>query len=202
MRSNSVDDNNAPLAQVAKERVRTMLLQGQKIQAIKYLCDEYQLSLKEAMHLVDVVARESRVASPFSFRSGRIVLFVFGGLGTFFLLIATYAWWLDYRITHDSIVVTGEVIDLDYSGGSGAAPVVAYTWKGKLKTCFGSTYSNPPAVEIGEQVEVLVNRNRPEEVVVNLITERFIFMGVFGFLGLVFGAIGFVGMFFMRPLRL
>jgi hypothetical protein len=47
---------------------------------------------------------------------------------------------------------------------------------------------------IGETVEMLVNVNDPYEVVINQVTERYLFAIVFGFIGSVFVLISGVGL--------
>ncbi|MEQ1586710.1 MAG: DUF3592 domain-containing protein [Cyclobacteriaceae bacterium] len=188
-----------PLTAVAREKVKSLVRAGKQLQAIKYLRDEYQLSLVQAKELVDVASNESGVQSAVSFmNSGVIAYYIFGGIGTLFLVLAAYFYWQDYTITHDSIIVSGKVIELQFGSAdreSGALPVVSYQWKGQPKLYYGSIYSNPPAVEVGEKVDLIVSRNNPDQVTLNIFSERYLFMIVFGFLGLIFALIGYLGLF-------
>jgi ribosomal protein L7/L12 len=197
------EQNNpaTPLTSVAKERVKSMVRKGQTLDAIKYLRDEFQLSLVQAKQLTDLAAEETGTytTAPFRFNSSFLVFYIFAFVGTIFLLVSTYLWWRDYQITHDSITVTGRVIDLQYGSAdhnSGAIPVISYTWKGKRTTVYGSTSSNPPAVEIGEPVEIIINRTDPGKVVINLLSERYFLIIIFGIMGFIFGAIGYIGSFY------
>jgi len=187
------------LTTVAKEKVKSLVQKGKYIQAIKYLKDEYQLSLEQAKELIDLASHEVGVSSGFSVRGPALAMYSFAFLGTVFFIIAAYFYWKDYQITHDSITVTGSVIELQYDNSdhsSGAIPVVQYTWKGMTKIHYGSTSSNPPAVEVGEKVEVIISRTEPDKVVLDLISERYLLVFIFGILGLVFGAIGYVGILY------
>jgi ribosomal protein L7/L12 len=188
-----------PLTQVAKEKVKSLVRRGQQIQAIKYLREEYQLTLAQAKQLTDLASEESGMATPFRFNSASLAFYIFAFVGTVFLVVTFYFLWRDYQITNDSITVIGRVIDLQYGNvdhNSGAIPVIEYVWKGKKKVVNGSTSSNPPAVEMGEKVEVIINRSDPDEVVINLISERYFLMIIFGIMGSIFGAIGYIGMFY------
>ena len=190
---------SAPLTNVAKERVKSMVRKGQTIQAIKYLRDEFQLTLTQAKQLTDLAAEEPGTSAPLRFNSALLAFYIFALVGTLFFSVACYFLWRDYQITHDSITVTGRVIDLQFGSAdhnSGAIPVIEYTWKGKTNIIYGSTSSNPPAVDIGEKVEVIINRDDPSKVVLNLISERYFLILIFGIMASIFSAIGYIGVFY------
>jgi ribosomal protein L7/L12 len=177
-----------------RARAEYLLQSNNKIQAVKLLMDEYQISLKQAKELVDAAAGRSNFSllkNPIG-----IVLFVFAGLGSLFLALSLYWLWQDYSFTQKAVTVLGIVVDLNYDSDdreSGAAPVVEFSWHGQKQIFYGSTYSNPPAVEIGEEIEVFVDPDNPKQAVLNMISERYILIFVFGFLGFVFCMIGFIG---------
>jgi ribosomal protein L7/L12 len=181
-----------------RARVEDLLRSNNKIQAIKMVMDEYKISLKQAKDLVDAADTRSGFSLPKS-TTGIVFLF-FAGLGTLFLTLSCYWLWRDYQFTSDAVSTTGKVIDLHYGmdGDSGAAPVIEYYWKGTEMFYQGSVYSNPPAVEIGEHVELFINPDNPSDVVINLISERYILIFVFGFIGFVFSMIGYLGVWMGR----
>jgi ribosomal protein L7/L12 len=184
---------------IAKEKVKSMVQKGESIQAIKYLKEEFQLSLQQAKELVDLASHEVGVSQSFSVRGTAIPMYLFALSGTVFFAVALHFFWKDYLITHDSITVTGLVIELQYDHSdqsSAAIPVVQYTWKGMTKVHYGSTYSSPPVVEVGEKVKVIISRTEPDKVVLDLISERYLLIFIFGILGFVFGAIGYIGIFY------
>lgn len=128
-------------------------------------------------------------------------MYAFTILATAFLFVVGFYYWKDFQIAHDSIIVTGRVTQLLYGSGdhgSGAAPVVAYQYKGKEKLYVGSIYSNPPSVEVGEKVEMIISRQNPDKDILNQISERYFLIMVFGILGLVFGAIGYTGVYLTK----
>lgn len=189
-----------PLTAVAKKKVKSLIHKGKYTEAIKYLRDEYQLSLEQSKQLIDLVASELETSVPrMKIKSTTLAMYILALLGTIFWVIALYFLWKDYHITHDSVTVTGTVIELQYDQadhGSGAIPVVEYSWKGNKKIHYGTTYSNPPAVDIGEEVEVIISRKDPSLSILNLLSERYFLIFIFGILGLVFNAIGYVGLFY------
>jgi len=187
------------LTTIAKEKVKSLVQNGKYIQAIKYLKEEFRLSLEHAKELIDLASREAGASPGFSMKGTALGMYMFALFGSLFFIVATYFYWKDYQITHDSITVTGSVIELQYDNSdhsSGAIPVVEYTWKGKTKVHHGSTYSNPPAVEVGEKVEVIIWRTDPDKVILDLISERYLLIFIFGILAFVFGAIGYAGIFY------
>jgi hypothetical protein len=184
---------------VARERVKSLVRKGQTLQAIKYLRDEYQLTLAQAKQLTDLAAEEPGMTTTFRFNSASLAFYIFALVGTIFLSVSCFFFWRDYQITHDSVTVTGRVIDLQFGSvdhNSGAIPVIEYTWKGKKNVVYGSTSSNPPAVDKGEKVEVIINRSNPEQVVINLVSERYFLILIFGIMGIIFSAIGYIGVFY------
>lgn len=181
-----------------RARVEDLLLSNNKIQAVKMVMHEYQISLKQAKELVDSVAPHQGFTFP---KAGpRLVFLLLAAIGTLFTVLSIYWLWKDYTFTNNATTVTGTVVDLNYGmgSGSGAAPVVAFQWQGKEMIFEGSTYSNPPAVEIGEQVELFVNPDNPKDVVINMISERYILIFVFGFIGFVLSLIGYLRVFLNR----
>lgn len=181
-----------------RARVEDLLRSNNKIQAVKIVMDEYRISLKQAKELVDAVAPSQGFTFP---KAGPgLVFLLLAGIGTLFTVLSVYWLWADYTFTSKATIVTGTVVELHYGmgGGNGAAPVVAYQWQGKEMTFEGSTYSNPPAVEVGEQVELFVNPDNPKDVLINMISERYILIFIFGFMGFVFSLIGYLGLWFGR----
>lgn len=195
----TLPQTKSPLTAVAHEKVKSLVRAGKQLQATKYLRDEYQLSLVQAKELVDTAMNEAGVKPAYTFMNqGVIAYYIFAGIGTIFLIVAMYLYWHDYTITHDSVIVSGKVVELQYGSAdheSGAIPVVSYQWKGQPKLYHGSIYSNPPAVEVGEKVDLIVSRNNPDQVTLNIFSERYLFMIVFGFLGLIFALIGYLALF-------
>lgn len=181
-----------------KNKVNGFLHQGKKIEAIKFVRETLNISLLEAKDVVELAEKElktsglyhppvaSRISSPV------LIFSVFAFIGITFLTVAAGLYWKDYRNTKNSISTPGVVTKLNYQG-SGTAPVVEYVWQGEKRIYSGDVFSSPPSFEIGETVEMLVNADNPYVVVINQVTERYLLVIVFGFIGLVFAFIGGLG---------
>ncbi|GIL21682.1 MAG: hypothetical protein BroJett042_01950 [Bacteroidota bacterium] len=179
-----------------RARVEDLLRSKNKIQAIKLVMDEYQVSLKQANDLVDAMdpSRSPVLKDPIKY-----VLLLFVGLGILFAALSVYWLWADYQFTSNATPGTGTVVDFYYNKrGGGAAPIIEYTWNGSLLTYQGETYSNPPSVAIGEQVELFINPDNPKEVVINLVFERYILVITFGFMGFIFSLVGYLGLWMKK----
>jgi ribosomal protein L7/L12 len=181
------------------QKVKWLLQKGDYLEAIKYVREEKTLSLKESKQYIDRFSRETGITIPSSssWKSGSIGMLIFLGIGTVFLIISIYLGLRDYRFYQNSIKVEGQIVALHYASesdtSSGAVPVVEYAWQGKTLRVYGDTYSNPPAVEIGETIEVLISQQDNSQVKLNIISERYFLIIVLGIMGIVFFAIGFVG---------
>lgn len=88
--------------------------------------------------------------------------------------------------------VEGTVIRNQFKDGI-ARPIISYSYDGKELTHADNTYTNPPAFDRGEKVELFVNPNNPEDVYVNSFVGRFLAMTIVGGLGIVF--LGFLALF-------
>lgn len=181
---------------LAKEKVKAMLQNGQKLKAVSYLVKEFSLPLKEAKELVDSFGKEARGNASFFLQGKSALFYVFACLGILFITIAAYIWWLDYSVTHNGTKVTGEVIELSYEYNNtenGAIPIISYQWESTLRTYQGNVYSNPPSYEVGEQVDLIISADNPNKVVLDSIVERFLLALIFGFLGCVICLIAYFG---------
>jgi hypothetical protein len=122
----------------------------------------------------------------------RIFYYAFGGVGVLLLTIAAIIFYFNQKALNQYTKVEGVVIRNQYNG-SMARPIIDYTWEGKPFTYAGNTYTNPPAFERGEKVELYVNPNDPEEVWINSFVERWLAMTIVGSIGLFF--LGFLWLF-------
>lgn len=183
------------------QKVKWLLQHDKYLEAINHVRTEKKLSLKAAKEYVDRFSAETGIRIPASTRwnwnSSSMGMFIFLLVGSIFLITSLSLAWRDYEFYRNSTKANGKVISLQYATGtdpeSGAVPIVEYTWRGQKQQVAGDTYSNPPAVEIGEHIEVLISQQDSRQVKLNIISERYFLIFIFGILGTVFFAIGFVG---------
>lgn len=122
----------------------------------------------------------------------RVFYLAFGGVSFVLLTIAAILFYFDQRAANQYTRVEGTVIMNQYKGRM-ARPVISYSWEGKKLTYAGNTYTNPPAFERGEKVELFVNPHDSSDVWVNSFVGRFLAMTIVGGLGLLF--LGFLTAF-------
>jgi ribosomal protein L7/L12 len=188
------------IAQVSASRIPAnlraevfRLLQAKKkIDAIKLVKKELNTGLKEAAELVEEVEKE---INP-NYRSVKVntgcigggfklVGIFFGLIGFLLIAVAGIIYYFQSETIENSDRVTGVVIGFETSG-NGTAPVIAYSQNGQQKQYSSSTYSSPPAYELNEEVPLFVNRDNPDDVVVDTFSDRWLLIVVFGGIGAVF----------------
>ena len=128
----------------------------------------------------------------------RVVGVVFGTLGALFLLVVALLYWNDRKTTTSSDRVTGTVINLDYNNSGSAVPVIEYRYHGKKKILIGSVWSSPPAFNVDEKVDFLVNNDDPTNVTIDSFIERHFLISLFGLFAVVFGGIGYGLLIFLK----
>lgn len=90
--------------------------------------------------------------------SSKMIVYIFGGIGSLFLFLGIYFFVNAYRFTHSSETkeTVGKVEDLVVVGKGTYAPVVTFTKADGTELRFTSnSSSNPPAYDVGESVTVL-----------------------------------------------
>lgn len=181
-----------------KEELKKLIRSGNRIEAVKYARETFNVSLQNAVRLVNSVDQELNPGKKINLNSfsqdGRItkiVSYVFGGLGALFLGISILLFYFDQRAINTYIKTSGIVVanrvDMDSdSEGYAYAPEVAFQWEGTEKIYQSSTYTNPPSIEVGASVNLYVNPNDPSDVIIDSFGQRFVAILVFGGLGAAF----------------
>ncbi len=122
----------------------------------------------------------------------RVFYLAFGGISFLLLTIASVLFYFDQRAANLYTRIEGTVIRNQFNGGM-ARPVISYSWEGKDLTYVSNTYTNPPAFERGEPVELFVNPSDPTDVWINSFIDRYLAMVIVGGIGIVF--LGFLTLF-------
>jgi len=177
--------------------VQQLLQSGNKIEAIKFVQGKFKLGLKESMTQVEIIQQEIDPTFRPSKRNGcavglfRVFGFLFAFVGIVLLGFAAIVYGLDASIVKDENKTEGVVIEL--TGDDTMAPIIAYNWKGQSLTYKSTLYSNPPDFVLHERVALYVNPEKPEEVIVDTFSERWLGIvilavigGVFTFLSIIF----------------
>lgn len=98
-----------------------------------------------------------------------------------FCLWGAYAGYISWKLEQEGVTTTGTVTELEASDSSEGgccvySPVIEFTANnGQTYTFEGDTASDPPAYDVGEQVDVLYDPNDPDTAQINKWTERWLF---------------------------
>lgn len=90
----------------------------------------------------------------------------------------------------------GTVLRMVHTMRNMQAPVVAFTGPNGPVEFQSSVGSSPPAFRVGEVVTVLFDPARPTEAQLDSFMDKWLVPGVFGFIGVTFGFVGFVFLLF------
>lgn len=179
-----------------KQEVRQLLIEGRKIEAIKYVRQQFNLDLQQSKTLVghveaDIEPSEFKQASrPMPARAlkggcvGKVIAGFFGFIGVFLLGIALLIYYIDALQIDRSELVIGKVIS------NPSQPTIEYEYQGEVYQYYSTVQSNPPSYEMGEEVEVYVDTDDPDNVIINTISERWIAIIILGIIGTVFSGVG------------
>lgn len=176
-----------------KTEVKRLIAQGKKIEAIKYLRQEFNIDLKSAKTLADHIEDD---LNPLEYSTTSINIKVirakasnlfgkiFLGIGFILLAVTMLLIFLDYDHEKTSIRTIGVVIN------NPSQPTFEYEFDGNKFYYYSTTSSNPPSYQLGEEVELLVDPSDPSNVIVNTITDRWLGIIVIAFIGSIFTIIG------------
>jgi ribosomal protein L7/L12 len=177
-----------------KEEVKTLLIAGKKIEAVKLVRVQFRKGLKEALDMVEVVQKEIDPSLlPASSRSGcagnlfKIVAAIFGFVTFILLGIAALIYYMDQDEISKSDRIQATVVDLRESDDGMFTPVIRYQYNGREHEYTSNFASNPPDYAINEVVFVYVNRENPEKVIIDSFSDRWLGLIIVAGLGLFFG---------------
>lgn len=98
-----------------------------------------------------------------------------------FCLWGVYAGYISWKLENEGITTTGMVVRLEESDSAEGgccvySPVIEFTASDDQKYSFeGDTASDPPAYDVGEQVNVIYDPKDPDTAQINKWTERWLF---------------------------
>ncbi len=175
-----------------KQEVRQLLIEGRKIEAIKYIRENFGLDLRQSKTLVEHIEqdiepwefkRASRSGPKKPLRAGcasKGIGLVFGGIGMIMLGIAFYIYSSQSNQISRSELVMGTVVS------NPSQPTIEYQYNGEVYQYYSSVQSNPPSYVMDEKVEVYVDTDNPNNAIINTITERWFAILILGIIGVVF----------------
>lgn len=183
-----------------KDRIKELLEQGKKIEAVNEVKNTLGTSLREAVVRVEAIERETNPdPKPMGKGKGcvRVVAFFVAAVSFLLLGAAFYTYQYQSQTIETGVKVVGVVVDMEYSDGAGA-PVVAYPWDGEERIYRSDTYTNPPAFDKGEEVTLYVDPTDPDKILIDSFSERWLGVLVLGLMGGVFGMVALAMIFVNR----
>lgn len=120
---------------------------------------------------------------------------IFAIIGSIMGIVAAVVWLNSVALQNNGVHTVGTVIDMIRDDGT-QAPVVRFSLgNGTMHTYTSSMYSNPPAYDIGENVELWYDPANPDAVSMSGMDSWFIpvFLGAFF---LIFGGVGYGGLLY------
>ncbi|HYG20227.1 MAG TPA: DUF3592 domain-containing protein, partial [Ohtaekwangia sp.] len=175
----------------ASARIEALLRDGKKIEAVKYVRQQFRLGLRESLQKVEAIHREidptaaSAIGSGCAGKTLSVLAFIFSIVALICLAIAGIECYLNESIVRDSDRVIGVVVDMQHIS-TGSAPVVEHVISGKVLRYESITFSKPLAYRLQEQVPLYASRENPEVIVIDTFTERWLGITVFGSVGILF----------------
>lgn len=130
----------------------------------------------------------------------KIISLIFTFVGLVLLWGANYSYKTTTEFQQNAVSAKGTVISLAESRSKGRTlykPVVEYSYNNQSFQIKGSVASRPPAYEIGENVNILLKTDTPNEAIIDSFFEKWFLAILFAALGTVFTLIG-VGMLFLN----
>jgi ribosomal protein L7/L12 len=187
-----------------KQEVIRLLEQRQKIEAVKYVKNHLRTGLKEALLWVEEVARETD-PNYSAFNATGCVRGFIKAIGVFLAFVAlmffigtAVIYYFQERSVSRSDLVEGKVTEVQYLEEGQAAPVISFQWKGKQRSYASNTYSDPPDYRVGQAIPIYVNREEPDDVLINTFEDRYALLVGLGVIGAVFGGFAIVCLYFAR----
>lgn len=162
-----------------KSRVAALLTVGRKMEAIKLVRKELHIGLREALSMVEEVAREIN-PNYVSVDATGCLRMVAKGLGVFlmtvslmFLAAGGVFYFLQYQSISNSDKVSGVVTEMKLLDTGESAPVVEYEWKGSKRSYESTYYASPPDYQVGQKLDLYVNRDDPEDITLDTFADRY-----------------------------
>ena len=167
------------LDEAIKTQVAQLLQTGRKSDAVKYVRKNLQLGSKEALVMVEKIAKENN-PNYVSINLTGCMQTVAKGVGIFlmivsfiFLAAAGMIYFFQYRSVSNSDRVTGKVTEMQSLDNGGSAPVVEFEWLEKKRSYASNYYTSPPDYEVGQTVSLYINREDTDDITLDTFSDRY-----------------------------
>jgi hypothetical protein len=178
------------LSEAIINKIKVLIYEDKPDEAEVILIAEAGLSPEEASSYIARLLDSLPKATSSKDKSGssKVPAFVVLGISLLMWGIAAYFFIDKNQQINNSYLATGVVID--FVVNEGLAPVISYEVDGSAYQYISSIYSNPPAFELNESVEIYVNKDDPNDIIINSFINKWLIVTIFASFGLVFDLIG------------
>ena len=182
------------LSEATINKIKVLIYENNKEEAETILVAEVGLSKNEATIYIDRLQGTLTQAPPVNGKTkhNKAVAYVILGIGLLMWGLAVFFFVQKQQQIANSHLATGIVVDFIIN--EGFAPVISYEIDGAPYQFISSIYSNPPAFELNETVEIYVNKDDPGDIIINSFINKWLIVTIFASFGLVFDIIGLVVM--------
>jgi hypothetical protein len=167
--------------------------------------NELKVSLNEALQIVDIVHKDLEPNfHPVILSDGcvskilRIIGFVFLAVAFLCFCIAGIVYSIQCDTVEKGEKVTGTVTGFKYADDGGAAPTIEYEFDGQHKVFQSHIFSTPPSFAADDKVILYINKEKPDHIVVESFSERWLGIIVFAAAGMFFAILMIIFLFVSR----
>jgi len=175
-------------------KIKVLIYEDKEEEAEAVLIAEAGLSGEEAnsylARLLDSLPKTTTAND--KSRTNKMPAWIVLGIGFLMWGIAAYFFIDKNQQISNSYLATGVVIDFVID--EGLAPVISYEVDGSPYQYISSIYSNPPAFELNETVEIYINQDDPNDIIINSFVNKWLLVTIFATFGLVLDLIGLLVM--------
>lgn len=181
------------LSEATTNKIKVLLYDGKQREAETVLIEETGLSEEAARDYINRLASsldQPQKAESTKRKKFTPYLFMILGMAAWIAAILVYVNKQDQ--ISNSFTASAQVVKFIVSDGGGFAPVIRYEIDGQQYEYMSSVYSNPPAYELNEIIEIYVSKDNPAEIMINSFTSKWLVVMILAFFGLVLDIIGVV----------
>ncbi|MEN8250837.1 MAG: DUF3592 domain-containing protein [Bacteroidota bacterium] len=180
-------------------KIKVLLYEDKQDEAVAVLVTEAGLSPDEAVtyvtRLKESLGSEKKQEGS---KSKKLLPYIFFTLSLVLWGIAVWLFVNKNEQIENSELTTAVVVKFIVSDGGGFAPILEYEINGELHRYTSTLYSNPPAYELKETIEIYVNKDDPNDVMINSFVSKWLVILILVFFGIVLDIVGVVALKYVR----
>jgi hypothetical protein len=183
------------LSEATTNKIKVLLYEGKHREAEAVLIEETGLSEESAQEYVKKMAATlDKSKQPEPSKTSKYTPYIFMAVSLAAWIAAVVVYINKQNKMENSIIISAQVIKFVVSDGGGFAPILKYEIDGTEYQVTSSMYSNPPAYEPNEIIEIYVSKDDPYDVMINSFTSKWLAIIILAFFGLVLDIIGVVAL--------